>query len=53
MTMKKLISLIVFSTIFATAAFAQVSLDPPSTDRKFKNHRGASKPKRQRGRRAH
>ena len=41
MTMKKIISLIVFS-IFTTTAFAQISLDSPSTERK-KNHRGSKK----------
>ena len=32
MTMKKIISLIVFS-VFATTAFAQISLDSPSMER--------------------
>lgn len=41
MTMKKIISLIVFS-IFATTAFAQISLDSTATERN-KNHRGAKK----------
>jgi hypothetical protein len=39
MTMKKIISLIVFS-VFATTAFAQISLDSPSMERN-KNARGA------------
>lgn len=43
-TMKKIISLIVFS-VFATTAFAQISLDSPTTERN-KNHRGAKKPRR-------
>jgi len=38
MTMKKIISLIVFS-VFATTAFAQISLDSPSMERN-KNSRG-------------
>ena len=43
MTMKKIISLIVFS-VFATTAFAQIGLDSPTTERN-KNQRGA-KPKK-------
>ena len=42
--MKKIISLVMFS-VFATSALAQVSLDPPSTER-TKNHRGSRKSRR-------
>ncbi len=42
--MKKIISLLMFS-IFAATAFAQISLEPPSTER-GRNHRGAKKSRR-------
>ncbi len=42
--MKKIISLLMFS-IFTATAFAQISLDPPSTER-GKNHRGSRKSRR-------
>jgi hypothetical protein len=44
MTMKKIISLVMFS-VFATTALAQISLDPPSTERN-KSHRGSRKTRR-------
>lgn len=45
MTMKKIISLIMFS-VFTTTAFAQINLDSPSTERKYKNHRGSQRPRK-------
>jgi hypothetical protein len=40
--MKKIVSVLVFA-LFATTAFAQISLDSPSTNRHYKNHRGVKK----------
>jgi hypothetical protein len=43
--MKKILSLLLLCT-FATAAFAQITLDPPAAERRYKNHRGAEKPRK-------
>ena len=41
-TLQKIISLLVFSAVFATTAFAQITFDQPTTGRN-KNHRGSEK----------
>ncbi len=41
-TIQKIVSLLVFSAVFATTAFAQITFDQPTTGRN-KNHRGSEK----------
>jgi hypothetical protein len=42
MTIQKIISVLVFSAVFATTAFAQINLGQPDSGRN-KNHRGSQK----------
>jgi len=41
-TLQKIISLLVFSAVFATTALAQINFDRPTAERN-KNHRGSEK----------